>query len=254
MSAIAVALLVFVCAFGGALVGMWLSNALPEHHLSSESKDAVGLGIGMIATMTALILGLMTASAKGAFDSKDAAVKHVAVTVLALDRMLADYGADTKPIRDVLRQAVAARVAETWPDEPSEPAKVEFSAKAASSVEGIAKQIADLSPQNPAQSWFQSQALSMSSDMLETRFTVFGSNGSSVSLPFLVVVVFWLAVIFVSFGLRAPRNATVIAVLLVCALSVAASVFLIMEMDTPFDGVMKISSAPMRFTLAHLGQ
>jgi hypothetical protein len=253
MGAIAIALLVFVCAFSGTLVGMWLSNTLPEHHMTGESKDAVGLGIGMIATMTALVLGLMTASAKGAFDAKDAAVKHVAVTVLALDRMLADFGPETKQIREVLRQAVAARVAETWPEERSEVAKVEFSATTAS-VEGIAKQIADLSPQNPAQSWFQSQALAMSSDVLETRFTVFGNNGSSVSSPFLVVVVFWLTVIFVSFGLRAPRNATVIAVLLVCALSVAASVFLIMEMDTPFDGMMKISSAPMRFTLAHLGQ
>jgi hypothetical protein len=253
MSAIAIALVVFVCAFGGALIGMWLSNTLPEHHLSSASKDAVGLGIGMIATMTALILGLMTASAKGAFDAKDAAVKHVAVTVLALDRMLADYGPETKQTRDVLREAVAARIATTWPDEPSGPVKIDFSAKTAE-TEGIAKQIAGLTPQSPAQSWFQAQALSLSSDVLETRFTVFGSNGSSVSLPFLVVVVFWLTVIFVSFGLRAPRNATVIAVLLVCALSVAASVFLIMEMDTPFDGVMKISSAPMRFTLAHLGQ
>jgi hypothetical protein len=253
MSPIAIALVVFVCAFGGALVGMWLRDALPEPHLSADSKEVIGLGIGMIATMTALILGLMTASAKSAFDAKDAAVKHVAVTVLGLDRMLADYGPETKQIREILRQAVAARVETTWPEDASKGAKVDYPAGPAA-VEGIAKQIADLSPQNPAQTWFQSRALDLSGDVLETRFTVFGDNGSSVSSAFLVVVVFWLTVIFGSFGLRAPRNATVIAVLIVCALSVAASVFLIMEMDTPFDGLMKISSAPLRFTLSHLGQ
>jgi len=78
--------------------------------------------------------------------------------------------------------------------------------------------------------------------------------GSSVPVPFLVVVVFWLTVIFGSFGIFAPRNATVIAVLIVCALSVACSIFLILEMDQPFRGVMKISSTPLRFTLSHLGQ
>jgi len=253
MSPIAIALIVFVCAFGGALVGMWLSGALPERHLSADSREVVGLGIGMIATMAALILGLMTASTKGAFDAKDAAVKHVAVTILALDRMLADFGPETQQIRGLVKQSLADRVRETWPEDSSKEANVDFPEQT-TSVEGIAKLITDLSPKNPAQTWFQAQALDLGSDVLETRFTVFGDSGSSVSRAFLVVVVFWLTVIFCSFGLRAPRNATVIVVLLVCALSVAASVFLIMEMDTPFDGLMKVSSAPLRFTLSHLGQ
>ena len=71
---------------------------------------------------------------------------------------------------------------------------------------------------------------------------------------FLVVFNVWLTALFWSFGLFASRNTTVYAVLLVCALSVAASIFLILEMQTPFEGVMTISSEPMRFALAHLGQ
>lgn len=251
MSAIAIACIVFVCAFGGALAGLWLSTVLPGHHGSSESKEVIGLGVGMIATMTALILGLMTASAKGAFDAKDAAVKHVAVTILALDRMLADFGPETAQIRGLVKQSVDRRIAETWPEEASPERTPEFSQQTAA-AEGIVKLITDLSPQNPAQAWYQARALDLAADVLQTRFTVFGDDGSSVSPAFLVVVFFWLTVIFGSFGLRAPRNATVISILFVCALSVAASVFLIMEMDTPFAGLMKISSSPLRFTLAHL--
>ena len=253
MSPSAVALIVFACAFGGVLAGIWLSGALPQQHLSADSREVVGLAIGMIATMAALILGLMTASAKGAFDAKDAAVKHVAVSILALDRMLADFGPETQQIRGLVKQSVADRLGETWPEDSAKEPNVDFPEQSAA-VEGIAKLIANLSPKNPAQTWFQAQALELGGDVLETRFTVFGGNSGSVSTAFLVVVVFWLTVIFWSFGLRAPRNATVIAVLLVCALSVAASVFLILEMDTPFDGLMKISSAPLRFTLAHLGR
>jgi hypothetical protein len=73
-------------------------------------------------------------------------------------------------------------------------------------------------------------------------------------MPFLVVMVFWLAVIFASFGLFAPRNATVIATLFVCALSVSGAIFLILELDSPFSGLLQISDAPLRNAIAHLGQ
>jgi hypothetical protein len=121
-------------------------------------------------------------------------------------------------------------------------------------VEGLEDQILSLTPQTDSQRAFQARALAATSDVLDTRWSVFGSVGSTIPTPFLVIVVFWLAVLFWSFGLFAPRNATVTAVLILCALSVAASIFLILEMERPFDGIMKVSSAPVRFTLAHLGQ
>ena len=73
-------------------------------------------------------------------------------------------------------------------------------------------------------------------------------------MPFLVVLVFWLTILFISFGLFAPPNATVIATLFVCALSVSGAIFLILELDQPFEGLIRISSAPLRNALAHLGQ
>ena len=253
MPPILIALIVFAFVFGGALLGVWLRNALPEHHLSDESKDVVKLGMGLLATLTALVLGLVTASAKSAFDVQDTAIKHMAVSVLGLDRTLARYGPETHQIRELLRSVLAFRLDATWPEDTSEAVRVE-TLETTPTVEGIEDSIRNLSPQTDAQRAFQSRALASTSDLLDMRWTVFGAVGSAIPTPFLVIVVFWLAVLFWSFGLFAPRNATVITVLLLCAMSVAASIFLILEMERPFDGIMKVSGAPYRYTLAHLGQ
>jgi hypothetical protein len=253
MPPITIALLVFACVFGGTLLGMWLRNALPGHHLSDESKDVVKLGMGLLATLTALVLGLVTASAKSAFDVQDAAVKHMAGGVLGLDRSLARYGPETKAIREMLRNIVVHRLKATWPEDENQAVRVE-TPETMATVEMLEDRIRDLAPQSDGQRAFQAHALSITGDLLDTRWSVFGAVASAIPTPFLVVVVFWLAVLFWSFGLFAPRNATVFAVLVLCAASVAASIFLILEMERPFDGIMKISSAPLRYTLAHLGQ
>ncbi len=241
------------CVFAGTLGGMYLRSALPDHHLSDESKEVVKLGIGMIATMTALILGLMTASAKSAFDAQNAAVEHMAANVLALDRALASYGPEAMEVRTMLHHAVSSRLELSWPEESGR-AGEDAPPRAASAGDQIALRLLALKPATDAQRWYQTQALALMSDALQTRWTIFGEKGSSVQLPFVVVVVSWLALIFGSFGLFAPRNPTVMAVLLICTLSVAASVFLILEMDQPFGGMMKVSSAPLHYALEQLGK
>jgi hypothetical protein len=253
MHPIAISVIVFVCVFGGALLGMWLRGRLPEHHLDEGSKDVVKLGMGLIATMTALVLGLVTASAKSAFDVQEEAVKHAAVSMVALDRALARYGPEAKGIRDGVREVISFRIAATWPEDAAKAVTME-TPESTATVEGLDDQIRRLAPQTDAQRAFQARALEISTDMQNTRWAVFGAVSSAIPTPFLVIVVFWLAVLFWSFGLFAPRNATVFAVLLLCAASVAASIFLILEMERPFDGIMKVSSAPLRYTLGHLGQ
>ena len=253
MPPILVAILVFACVFGGTLLGMWLRNALPGHHLTSESQDVVKLGMGLLATLTALVLGLVTASAKSAFDLQDEAVKHSAMSALVLDRTLARYGPETKGIRDALQETLVFRIHATWPEDEAQAVRIE-TPETTVTVEGIEDQIRNLAPQTDAQRAFQARALTITSDLLETRWNVFGAVSTAIPTPFLVIVVFWLAVLFWSFGLFAPRNATVFAVLVLCAASVATSIFLILEMERPYDGIMKISSAPLHFTLAHLGK
>ena len=245
--------IVFAGTFGGVLLGMWLRTTLPEHHLNNESRDTVRLGAGLIATMTALVLGLVTASAKSSFDSVNTAVKQTAVDILTLDRILARYGPETREIRGALQHVVASRIDMIWPQGSSQPAQVD-PLGAAATVEGLADQIRALTPRDDSQRSLQSQAQNLFEALLRARWIIFGGGGASVPLPFLVVLLFWLTLTFASFGLFAPRNAMVIGVLFVCALSVGGAIFLIAEMDGPFDGLLKVSSEPMRYTLAHLNQ
>ena len=153
----------------------------------------------------------------------------------------------------MLRRILASRVSAIWPEDRSKTARLD-APEAARAAQEIEARIMNLLPQTDAQRRLQSQALQISSDIMETRWLILGELDRSVPMPFLLVVVFWLTIIFGSFGLLAPRNITLVAVLFLCGLSVAGSIFLILEMTRPFEGVMKISSAPLRYALARLGQ
>ena len=252
-SSIVISSIVFVCIFCSALLGTWVRASLPVNHLDGESRDVTKLAIGLIATMAALVLGLLTASAKSSFDTIDSEIKHGAAQIILLDRVLAQYGPETQDTRALLRQAIAFRLNLTWPEDTSHTAQVEVPGTTPS-VEGIEARIHALSPQNDAQHWLQSRALAISSDLMAARWLMFAQAGNTIPMPFLVVLVLWLIVLFASFGLLAPRNATVITILAICALSVAGSVLLILEMNQPLSGLIKVSSAPLRYALSHLGQ
>ena len=96
MSPVAISFVAVACIFGGILLGAFIRTNLPEHHLSGESKDALKLGIGMIATLSALVLGLLIASAKSNFDTMNNGLKQAGSRVILLDRVLAQYGPETR--------------------------------------------------------------------------------------------------------------------------------------------------------------
>ncbi len=249
MSALAIGCIVFVCVFGGALLGLFLRTVLPEHHLSSDSKDVVKLGTGLLATMAALVLGLLIASAKSSYDAQSSEVTLMSTNIVLLDRALAHYGPETKEARDLLRRSVAGTLDQMWPKDRSGPAQLQ----PAPGAEGLYDTLQALSPRNEAQRSLRAEALAIAIDLGRARWLLF-ERGGSIPLPFLVMLIFWVAVIFISFGLFAPPNATVIAALFVCALSVSGAIFLILELDRPFEGLIQVSSAPLRNALAHLGQ
>jgi hypothetical protein len=240
--------IVLVCLFGGALLGTMLRARLPEHHLSADSKDVVKVGVGLIGTMSALVLGLMVGSAKSSFDAQKSGLTQMSAKIILLDRVLAQYGAEAKEVRELLRDAVTGMIAQIWPEDHS------GAQLAPAPGEVIYDKIQQLSPKNDGQRSLQDRALSMAVDLGQARWLLFQQSGSAISTPFLVVVVFWLTIIFASFGLFAPVNATALVTLLLCALSVAGAVFLILELDRPFDGVLQIPSTPLRSVLAQLGR
>jgi hypothetical protein len=251
VSALAIGLIVFVLVFGSALSAMLVRAALPEHHLSADSKDTVKLGIALIATMSALVLSLLVASAKSAFDTRSNQLVQAAADIILLDRALARYGPETEAARASLKSSVAAVVERFWPAEGAQQIAID---PTTSPVETVYDKIEKLSPQNEEQRLLRSEALTMTENVGRTRVLLFENLGTSIPVPFLVVLVFWLCVIFASFGLFAPPNATVMVVLCVCALSVAGAIFLIIELDRSFEGLLQVSGAPLRTALAQLGR
>ena len=252
MSPLTIGVIVFACVFSGGMLGMFLRSALPEHHLSEESKDTIKVGIGLIATMAALVLGLLVATAKASFDTKSSELTEMSANTVLLDRVLAHYGPETKTARELLRGAVTLLFERVWPPpKASQTARLE---PAMGRGEDFYDAIQALSPKDEAQSGLKNEALNIAIDLGKLRWLLFEQSSSSISTVFLIVVVFWLTIIFMSFGLFAPYNLTVVITLLVCAMSVAGAIFLILELDQPFGGLIQISSAPIQSALAHLGK
>jgi hypothetical protein len=214
----------------------------------------VRLGMGLVATMTALLLGLVTAAAKGSFDSQDLAIRNAAAGMLSLDRLLARYGPETQPIRAEFRALAAARFNEIWPADGVQAGLLQSRVKGTPAAEALEDEILQLVPQTDTQRWLKTESLKLTEEVLRTRWRLLGSATGSVPRTFLVVVIFWLSMTFGSFGLAAPRNGTVVTVFVISTFSVAAAVFLILELDGPFDGIVRISSEPFRYTLANLGK
>jgi hypothetical protein len=253
MSSLAIASIVFVCVFGSALLGLFLRASLPEHHLSEDSTGVVKLGTGLIATLAALVLGLLIASAKTSFDKIKDEVTQGAVKVVQLDRTLAQYGPETKEARELFRSAVASVTDLLFSGEGSGLAKLDAPERLAR-VEQMQTKLRELAPRNDVQRSLQAHALELGNELAQMRWLLIAQGEGAIPTPFLVVLVLWLAIIFAGFGLLSAKNPTVVAILVVCALSVSGAIFLIEEMDRPLEGLMKISSAPMRNALAHLGQ
>lgn len=233
------------------MFGMWLGHALPQRHLDSETKDLVKLGVGLIGTMAALLLGLLVASAKSAYDARSNELTQMAANTVLLDRALMHYGPAAAPTRAVLKIAIARIIDQVWGNQSTDDGAL----LPASQPLGIVfDKIQELETHSDAQRAIQSQAESVVVNLGQERLLLFAQSGSSISTPFLVVVVFWLTVLFVSFGLFAPRNPTAIVTLLVAAISVAGALYLILDLDHPFSGLMQISSAPLRNALSVLGK
>jgi hypothetical protein len=250
MSSLEISFITLAIVFGGALLGIGLRAVLPQSELSGESREVVKLGVGLIATMAALVLGLLIASAKSSFDTQNAELTEMSSKVILLDRILAHYGPDAKEARDILRSSVAGALESL----SSKDASISNQFGSSASGEVLYDKVQGLLPKDDAQRAIQAQALNILVGLGQTRWLVAAQRGNSVSVPMLVVLVAWLTIIFISFGLFAPRNVTVVVSLLVSALSVSCAIFLILEMYSPYAGLIQVSSAPLRAALTHLGQ
>lgn len=248
MSAGLIALLAFAGTFTAAMLGLRLRRRLPEHHLDSESRDAVKLVMGLVATMSALVLSLLISVTQTAYRTQSDELALLAANIVALDRVLLHYGPEAAPVRELLRRGVAEEVLHVLdPD------------KGAASVptgrfEPFHAALWQLQPGHDSQRLGLARAIELTVAITRTRMLVVEQQVSALPAPFLAVLIFWLVMLFLGFGLMTRFNQTVIAALLVGALSVGGAVYLILELDRPYDGLMRISDRPVQAALAALRQ
>ena len=250
ISPIAISVIVLGCVFGGALVGLFFHSLLPSDYFDSDSKEAVRLGMALVGTTVAVALGLLIASGMGYYETQSAEVTQLAADVVLLDKILSHYGMKAKEIRDLLRSSVVHIVDVTWGQNSTD--KTRFTLSAAG--EALLVRIQELCPDNDGQRFLQSQAAKATLKLARTRSLMIAQKAKSIPVLLLAVLVFWLTLLFMSFGLFVRPNSVVVASLFVSALAVSCAIYLILEMYQPYRGLIQASSAPLRAALAQLGR
>jgi hypothetical protein len=249
-----VALIAFGCTFSAALVAIFIRSRLPTHHVEGDSKELVKLVLGLVATITALVLGLLISSAHSAYAEQEAELQQLGVHLYQIDRILAHFGPEAVKQRDLLRRIVAADVARIWPNDGGASTISAPVLSAQLEAESLFDGIASLAPKTDLERFGQSRALQLLSSVGETRRLLVEQSSGALSRRFLSVLVSWSTVLFFGFGLLARFNGTVVMALFVGALSVAGAIFLILEMNQPYAGWMQVSSAPLHNALMQMGR
>ena len=250
MTPIQVSLVTFALVFGGALLGMSVCNALSEGHLRQDVKDVIKLSSGLIGTMAALVLGLLITSAKNTYDTNSTQIKQITANVILLDLDLERYGSDAQSSRIILRRAIPALINQIW----TEGYHAKPSAYSAT-AEGqeLVKEIQQLKPDTDSKRSLQARMLTATANLIQSRLSLFTQLNDALPGPLLVTLIFWLTIIFASFGLFVRLNRIALATFVISGLSVASAIFLILEMGHPFKGLMQISGEPLRYALTPLG-
>ncbi|MFL5286001.1 MAG: hypothetical protein ACJ8AW_34745 [Rhodopila sp.] len=251
MSTLLFSLLVAGCIIAGGVIGLNLHRILPRHHLTKEALDVIKLGTGMLSVLASLVLGLLIATAKSSHDSTEQAVQSYAAELALLNEVLRDYGAPATGARDLRHNYVERFMADTWRRDGG-PSELGLDPGPRRMLEHVRETIRAFKPADAGQTSLQNEALGISTALLRQRLLLIEHQGPNVQIVVIGILVSWIIVIFVSFGMNAPYNATVLAAFLICSLAIGASIFLILEMDRPLEGMMRISKEPVALVLSQM--
>jgi len=231
--------------FGTAVLTMAAARFLPEHHLSPETKGIVSVSVAVVGTLSALVVGLLISNSSASFTAKSQEVTQISADVINLDRMLRRYGPEAQDIRVLLRRYTAAERQDLFPTDSNQAPDLEINTTSAV-LEEMQDKVLALTPTNAKQRWLQPQALELIGTMMAARSELGQEESASgIPLPVLLLVMFWFIIIFASFGLFAPRNMTAIAMIFLCAVGIGTAIRMTTELQTPFGGLIRISSRPL---------
>ena len=253
MSSTTIALLIFACVFSGALLGLYLRAIVPESHLKDDTLSLVKLATGLIATMSALVLGLLISSAKGSFDRINNNLIENAARVITIDHLLRDFSPETGKLRELLKQIYTTNIAILTSGDPTQLARLD-SAESMNAIETLRRGFLALTPRDDEQRALRARIVQISNEITSSRELVFLQKEGTIPMAMLAMLTAWLSIIFAAFGLCSPRNHTTVVALFVCSLCASGAVFLILEMDRPLDGLISLRAAPLHAAIEHLGR
>jgi hypothetical protein len=248
---ITIGLISFAAIFGGVLIGLFVRRRLPDHHLSTETRSAVTVSVAVIGTLSALVLGLMITAANHSFSARSDEVRELSLQLIRMERNLRRYGPEADDARAKLSAWAEMKTQELFPKEGQSRPSSETSIVM---LENVQDAVLALTPKDEKQKYLRTLCVNLSSTLIQARWALETRSGHSIPVPFLVLLIFWLAIVFASFGLFAPANPTTIVVLFLCCLAVSGGIILIEELDNPLSGLIQISSDSMRnalFEISH---
>ena len=249
MNSATIAAIVFACLAGAVCLGKLIRRRISERYLDADTKDVVKLCMGLVATMAALLLGLLVSSAKGSYDATRDAVTQLAGKAAVLDRVFTLYGPEATEAKSLFRAALEESNQHMWPAQRGASDQVAPDTQAGNALYFA---IMRLSPRDDTQRSLKTQAATLIVELGQVRSLLQSRSASSISIPLLVMVVAWLVIISLGFSVLAPSNAVGNMALLLSALAVASAIFLILELDRPFDGLVQISSKPIQDVLSRM--
>lgn len=261
------ATILLVILLAGSALGLTIRPLLSERHRGRETTELIQLIMTMLVTFAALVLGLLTNSVKASFDDIEDDLRSLSIQLIQLDRSLRQYGSETDPARDLLRSYAAAAVSSLWPEEPEPPGnyypKHLSIPLARGSIEKsslgdllaqVESDIRGLAPSDPGHRRLLETCINQFEILMRARWKLIEEAHSSISMPFYIVLAFWLVIIFAGFGLSAPRNVLSYITIILGALSIASVIFVILDLDSPFSGIFMVSSQPLREALGQLNR
>jgi hypothetical protein len=242
-----VGLAVWAVVFASAMIGSLIRRKLPESHLCDETQSVVRLSMGVVGTLTALVLGLLVATASTTFNTRNQEITTLAAKVIQLDRLLRRYGPDADEEREMLRNYMTMKLEDLFPHGRAKP--VLENPKTVVLFEDLEDRLSEKEGQSPHQRWLLSRALALATEIAEVRWLLIEQDVIGIPVPVLLIVVFWLCLLFMSFGLFSPRNTTVTVALFFCAIAVAGAIQTILDLSRPFEGIIRVSDKPLRHAL-----
>jgi hypothetical protein len=242
MSTLTLAAVVFACLLAAVVSGRFLAAAVPTHLWSTGTQDTVKLALGLVATMAAVLLGLLVSASKDSYDQQNRQIIEMGAKVAVIDRLLGIYGEETAPLRAELRAMVQTAVERAWPAPGEASSVLTVDPNAGASVFQL---LGQLEPKTAFQTELKSRLIGLSLDMAERRALLVAQSVGSESAQLLVVAAGWLVVVLFGFSFLAPRSHIALAALIVAAVSVCAAILLLLELQHPFDGLVRVSSDPI---------